>query len=178
MTRSLRNGLILALAHIALVGTLAAKLSLDRSSYPRVWARTMPVDPDLPIRGRYVSLRVEAALVDAGELPAVEDLLEAERTGAMRTHPVRLAAENGALVARRVENFGGLYARVRIREGQPTAEIMTPVAFFIPEHVPDPSVRQAGEELWVELTLPPNGPPRPIQLGVRKDGNLTPLDLR
>ena len=45
-----------------------------------------------------------------------------------------------------------------------------PVAFFIPEHVPDPSRRPAGEELWAEVTIPRSGPPRPIRLGVMKDG--------
>ena len=53
-----------------------------------------------------------------------------------------------------------------------------PVAFFIPENIPDPSVRPAGEELWVEVTIPKEGPPRPIRLGVKKDGELTPLPLR
>jgi hypothetical protein len=43
--------------------------------------------------------------------------------------------------------------------------------------VPDPSVLEAGEELWVEVTLPRSGAPRPIRLGVRKDGVLTPLAL-
>jgi hypothetical protein len=163
---------------MAIVGSLAAKLTVDRSSYPRVWARTLPIDPDLPIRGRYVRLRVEAALADAGDIPALEVLQEAERTGAMRTFSVRLSAEQGALVARRVDRIDGHYARVRVRDGRPVAEIMTPVAFFIPEHAADPSIRQPGEELWVELTVPPTGPPRPIQLGVRTGENLTPLDLR
>ena len=53
-----------------------------------------------------------------------------------------------------------------------------PVVFFIPEKVPDPSIRPSGEQLWVEVTVPKEGPPRPIRLGVRKDGELTPLPLR
>lgn len=52
-----------------------------------------------------------------------------------------------------------------------------PLAFFIPERVPDPSIRQPGGELWVEVTLPKAGAPRPIRLGVKKDGVITPLDL-
>ena len=51
------------------------------------------------------------------------------------------------------------------------------LAYFIPEHVADPSRRPAGEELWVEVTQPRKGPLRPIRLGVRKDGVLTPLPL-
>ena len=57
---------------------------------------------------------------------------------------------------------------VRLRE---------PLAYFIPEHVPDPSARPVGEELWVEVTLPRKGPLRPIRLGVKKNGVLTPLNL-
>ena len=52
------------------------------------------------------------------------------------------------------------------------------VAFFIPEHVSDPSIRAPGEELWVEVTIPKKGPPRPIRLGVKKGGAITPLALR
>jgi hypothetical protein len=59
-----------------------------------------------------------------------------------------------------------------------TVRLADPVAFFIPEHVPDPSVRPAGEELWAEVTLPRKGPPRPIRLGVMKGGRLAPLALR
>ncbi|MCZ6514734.1 MAG: hypothetical protein O6850_02600 [Acidobacteria bacterium] len=32
-------------------------------------------------------------------------------------------------------------------------------------------------QLWAEVTLPRQGPPRPIRLGVKKEGLLTPLDL-
>lgn len=51
------------------------------------------------------------------------------------------------------------------------------LAFFIPERVPDPSLRAAGEELWVEVTLPRKGPLRPIRLGVKRDGRLELLKL-
>lgn len=43
-----------------------------------------------------------------------------------------------------------------------------PVAFFIPEHILDPSRRPEGQELWIEVTIPKKGPPRPIRLGVKK----------
>ncbi len=52
-----------------------------------------------------------------------------------------------------------------------------PVAFFIPEHVPDPSQRSEGEQLWMEVTLPKAGPPRPIRLAVLRGDRLTPLPL-
>jgi uncharacterized membrane-anchored protein len=115
----MKRALILALVHVAIVGVLGAKLLIDRERFPRAWVETAPVDPDLPIRGRYVRLRL-------------------------------LAPHDGEVVA-----------------------------YFIPEDVADPSIRPAGETLWVEVTVPRDGPPRPIRLGVRRgDGDIEPLSLR
>ena len=55
--------------------------------------------------------------------------------------------------------------------------LQEPLAYFIPEHVADPSRLAANEELWVEVTLPKKGPLRPIRLGVKRGGVLTPLQL-
>ena len=72
-----------------------------------------------------------------------------------------------------------LHLRFIERSGEKLAVLAEPVAFFIPEHVPDPLRRQEDEELWVEVTIPKKGPPRPIRLGVKKsDGPIVPLGLR
>jgi hypothetical protein len=155
----------LALAHAALVGTLGAKLLADRVRLPRGWARTMPYDPDLPIRGRYVSLRLEMPLV-AAPVP--------DAGGELRA--VRLEIVNGRLVGAAGDGAGNL-VRVEAMSGAGRVSLQEPVAFFIPEHIPDPSVRPPGEELWAEVTVPRHGPPRPIRLGVWKDGTLTPLEM-
>jgi hypothetical protein len=154
----LRKGLIVAAIHLAMVASLGGKLLIDRATRPRVWARTAPVDPDDPIRGRYVRLRVEGEPVDLPDGGS----------------PVALAARNGTL-ALTTSGSSDLRARVSNRNGQRVAMLEQSLAFFIPEHVPDPSVRAPGEELWVEVTLPKHGAPRPIRLGVKKDGVLTPL---
>jgi len=70
----------------------------------------------------------------------------------------------------------GRYVRLQLRGDSEALRV--PVVFFIPPNVPDPSRRNTGEELWVEVSIPKRGSPRPIQLGVKKDGVLTPLDLR
>ena len=153
---TIRNrGLMLALLHAIMVSSLGGKLLVDRVRYPRVWAQAMPFDPNLPIRGRFVRIGVKVSIPP----------------GSGEFYWGKLSIENGELVARPgAENTGArVFSARRI--------LADPVAFFIPEHVPDPSVRQSGEELWVELTVPPNGPPRPIRLAVKKDGRLTPLDL-
>jgi hypothetical protein len=163
MNPGLKKGLVVAAIHLAMVASLGAKLLVDRQTRPRVWARTVPVDPDSPLRGRYVRLRVE------GGASALD--------GASHSSPVALAAREQSLVFEPVPEFHGLSATVARRDGQQFATLDQPLAFFIPEHVPDPSIRAPGEELWVEVTLPKRGGPRPIQLGVKKEGVLTPLDL-
>jgi hypothetical protein len=160
MNPSLKKGLIVAALHLAIVGSLGAKLLVDRATRPRVWARTGPIDPDDPLRGRYVRLRVEGEPIGFGDASNMA---------------VRLTEWKGQLAFTAAS--GNLIARVSSRDGRRIATLDQPLAFFIPEHVPDPSVRAPGEELWVEVTLPKNGAPRPIRLAVKKDGVLTPLDL-
>jgi hypothetical protein len=151
------HGLGLLALHCALVLTVAAKYAWDRDRLPRAWANATPVDPSLPIRGRYVTM----------QLRVVPDSSAAESS------TVRLNAENGRLIAHPDPKGTQIVWR-----RQPDLWVLTePVAFFIPEHASDPSVRAPGEELWVEVSVPRNGPPRPIRLGVKKDGVLTPLPL-
>ena len=149
------RGLALALLQAVIVSSLGGKLLFDRERYPRVWAKAVPYDPDLPIRGRYVSIAVEV------KIPP----------GSGSFYSAKLSVENNELMARPAPDWSG----IAVRSERHT--LAQPVAFFIPEHVPDPSLRAAREELWVELTVPPKGPPRPIRLAVRKDGKLTPLAL-
>jgi hypothetical protein len=165
MTRR-QAGLLVALAHVALVGSLGLKLLVDRARLPRAWARTVPFDPSTPLRGRYVRLRVEVPV--ASTMTGL---------GSYAEPSVQLRVLDGKVVG---EIDSGTDApRLELRQdlgGSP--RLAEPVAFFIPEHVPDPSIRQPGEELWVELTLPEHAWPRPIRLGVVREGKLTPLEFR
>ncbi len=77
-----------------------------------------------------------------------------------------------------LDDEGHLQVRLDSTASGLVAGLAEPVAYFIPEHIPDPSIRPAGEELWAEVTVPKSGPPRPIRLGVRRNGTLTPLDIR
>ena len=53
--------------------------------------------------------------------------------------------------------------------------ITQPVDFYIPEHATDPTRLKAGQELWIEVTVPPKGPPRPLQLALKDNGAWKPL---
>jgi len=190
-----RKAILLAALHLALVAGLGGKFLLDRATRPRVWLKTAPVDPDLPIRGRYVRLRVEVP-VEGAQLPP--PLTEEER----KEEPWRLQADYDLQVAL-VATPEGLVARAltspsrargytpetwpsrvnaqlpeTLRGTDPTqwrVSLEAPLACFIPEGVPDPSLRPEGEELWVEATLPRKGPLRPIRLAVKRGGKLEPL---
>ncbi len=54
------------------------------------------------------------------------------------------------------------------------------VLYFVPEHA---QPFEAGmftrnaPEIWAEVTIPRNGPPRPIRLGVKKDGRIEPIEV-
>lgn len=154
---------LVAALHVAIVASLGAKLLVDRATRPRVWARAAPVDPNLPIRGRYVRLNVEA-------VPSSEPMIGGSH--------IALSVRDGQLVATPAGGASKLTVRFVERGGDRVAVVNEPLAYFIPEHVADPSRRPPGEELWVEVTLPRAGAPRPIQLGVKKDGMLTPLDVK
>jgi hypothetical protein len=148
------RGLAVAVLQCLIVLSVAGKYALDRERLPRVWAKAVPFDPNLFVRGRYVSLRLQVdAPANAGQwvsarLSAVESRIEATSDPAGSVQIVRSGAQ---------------------------WTLVEPVAFFIPEHVPDPS---PGEELWVEVSVPARGSPRPIRLGVKRNGIVTPLELQ
>jgi len=161
-----RAGIALAIVHVLLVGTLGLKLLADRARLPRAWARTVPFDPNLPIRGRYVRLRLEVPLADGSDTA---------RAGEYRKARLQAAGDRLQGV---LEDDGPVLVRLDSTAGGLVAGLEDPVAFFIPEHIPDPSLRPTGEQLWAEVTVPSRGPPRPIRLGVRRDAVLTPLEIR
>lgn len=120
----LSKGLILGALQCAVVLSLGGKLLYDRATCPRVWVKTVPWDPSLPIRGRYLSLRLSSQPGDA--------------------HFVDTNDQR--------------------------------VVFFVPEQMTQIEMDR-GAEIWAEVTLPRKGPPRPIRLGVKKDGQIVPVQM-
>ena len=167
---NLQKGLILAGAQLALVASLAAKYAIDRGRLPRVWVQTVSYDPNLPIRGRYLSVQLRVS---------PEDLHGSPWNSSGEMHDVTLNVRDGHLVANPADHPTDLHVNRRIiNRGEPVTALMEPVAFFLPEHAMDPSVRRAGEELWMEVTVPKTGPPRPIQLAIKRGESFTPLGIK
>jgi hypothetical protein len=157
---------VLGLGQLVLVASLGAKLLYDRATSPRVWVRTAPVDPELLIRGRYVELRLTARK-SREPLPAWGNV-------ALRVEKDALVATPDAYATR---PLGRSPVSMQAEAGDGSVVLAPPVLFFIPEHAPDPTRLALDHELWVEVTVPSRGPPRPLRLGVKKNGSarITPL---
>jgi hypothetical protein len=160
--KPLHKGLLLALLHLLIVSSLGAKLLYDRATRPRVWTKVASYDPDLPIRGRYLSINLDVPYEGMYNQPY--------QFGGYRCD---LVLENDQLIANL--NPNGEFWVPSLRATTHSAIVSTGMAYFLPESAPDPSRRPASEELWVEATIPRKGPPRPLRLGIKKDGVLTPL---
>jgi hypothetical protein len=175
--KTLQKGLAVAIIHILIVLSLGGKLLYDRAHRPRVWVRTGSVDPDLPIRGRYFTLNLEVHSADFKPGPQGPRVFKSQQT--YDPGYVELAVENAQLVAHKTDRPTGMtinsWTRPR-NAGDDVFLLSSPVVFFIPEHAETP--RLGGGELWAEVTVPKKGPPRPIQLAIKRGQKWIPLTYR
>jgi len=164
------KGFLIAVLQLAIVSSLGAKLLYDRAHRPRVWIKSAVYDPDLPIRGKYLSLSIEVPAEGFTEQPKSQPYY------GISFSPYRcdLVLRGDHLVAVGNE-LGEFFASVQSRDNNLVAVINGQTAYFLPEHKNGPTLRNRSEELWIEATIPRKGPPRPIRLGIKKDGILTPL---
>ena len=168
------KAIIVALLQVAIVLSLGGKLLYDRAHRPRVWVRTGIIDPELPIRGRYLTLNLEVYAPWATP----------SQNGRLRTFggtSVELEVEDGRLVAHPTDKQTGLTAvnphRLPLDASSDVRLLWPGVLFFLPEHAEIPRVK-SGEELWAEVTIPKKGPPRPIQLALKHGDQWQSLNYR
>ena len=170
--RTVHKALCLTGLQLALVASLGGKLLLDRAVRPRFWLKARVVDPDLPIRGRYLDLNLEVP-VRGAQLPPP---LARPATGKGLETPPRREWQITSLTVRLVPGARGVVAMPalppaadqdrgsdesslapglfraslsdELRELPPEqwqVELYESIPFFIPEHSPDPVHRAAGE---------------------------------
>jgi hypothetical protein len=171
--KPLTKAIIVVLLHIAIVMSLGGKLLYDRAHRPRIWVRTGSVDPDLPIRGRYLTLSLQVHAADLNAGPPSKD--------GYGWRWVYLTVENNQLVAHRAKGKTDLsittWERSTRQAGPDVYVLSPPVTFFLPEHAAGPLLRR-GDEIWAEVTIPRKGPPRPIQLALKTPSEWKPLTYR
>ena len=168
-----RPGLLLAGVQAALMLSTGLLFWFDRQISPRAWVPTAPVDPNLPIRGRYITLNMVVPFVPTRTDVSTNDLVGTWQFVQLRVEAGRLKAVQEVRAG--FFSHGG---EIRLSEGSMVVNPGPELAFFIPPDVKDPSIRPNGSTLWVEVTLPGSGAPRPIRLGIEKDGQIEPLALR
>jgi len=170
-----RKGLLLAAIQIALVLSLAGKLLYDRVTRPRAWALGAVYDPELPIRGRYLSQRLRFPTEGFDYWQRTDrnsNQWYANRAWAY------LEVRNGLLIGKRQGPGPGEWVHLQKNmDGSVVAFSEEPVLIFVSERADIPNLK-TGEEMWVEVTIPTKGPPRPIRLAIKKNGVFTPLQLK
>ena len=172
---STRNrALVLVVIQCLLVSSIAAKYLYERATRPRVWVRTGQYDPELPMRGRYLAL---SPVVDVcGLKPQTENNY---KDSWYKRYRVQLLARDGILVAEDATNRlpRGDYPVATASNRNPCerAQLSPGIDYFIPENAKSPFPLKPGQELWVEVTVPPAGPPRAIQLALDDNGKWQPL---
>jgi len=190
-----KTSIALLVIQLALVSLIAAKYLYQRWTCPRVWTRTVVDDPELVMRGRYLS---EQLIVDGCQstLPSakqatmprnLDGLPVGLRFSINSAQAVRFLAElqveGNKLVAIRIpdsdaqpsQQAGGQMVAAWPGSSCEDLRLDTPVDFYIAEHAASPMPLKPGQELWIEVTLPPKGPPRPLQLALKQDGAWKPL---
>jgi hypothetical protein len=177
-----RTGLILLIVQLMLVLSVAGKYLYERKFCPRVWTRATQFDPSLPLRGRYLALQL---LIDACSLPKNARYYTPGGVSPTGTStagwnwPVTAEPVNGHLVARLVDpNKDSVDARhILLGEDQSCTDVPFDRGeiYFIPDTAKSPFPLQPRQQLWVEVTLPAAGPPRPIQLALSDSSGFHPL---
>ena len=204
---SLASIVVLAV-QLALVCSIAAKYLYQRSTCSRVWVRTVAYDPELVMRGRYLSVQIP---VDGCQstLPSAEDMVMPRDMNGVATgkrYTISNALVSPLIFKARLKVEGNRLVAVRVREGEESnvgqwvtarpgsdcdaMRLQEPVDFYLSEHAKDPTPAWRGHwdpqhsswivdpnvpELWVEVTVPPKGPPRPAQLALKENGVWKPI---
>jgi uncharacterized membrane-anchored protein len=185
--------LVLLIFQLAIVSTIAAKYWYQRWTCPRVWTRATAIDPELVMRGRYLWLQLDvdgcqSTLPSARNATFPRDFNGAVKPGpyVLRPNAVEFRANlkvvNNTLVAVRNEGTEDSSAGEEVvgTAGSPCNQIQLASSsdFFISDTAQSPLPLKPGQELWIEVTVPPKGPPRPIQLTIKDNGAWKPLDLK
>lgn len=186
-----KTSIALLVIQLAIVSTIAAKYFYQRSTCPRVWTRAAAFDPELILRGRYLSLQLtvdgcSSTLPSAkqAQFPRTVDGIPQGNQFSIWSpetirFPAKLAVKDNKLLVYRIPDpeaeTSGQMVAAWPGVSCDALRLVEPVDFYIPEHATDPSWVKPGQELWIEVTIPPKGPPRPTQLALKERGFWKPL---
>lgn len=171
------KGIALAAIQVLIVLSLGGRLLYDRATLPRGWVKVQTYDPDLPIRGRY--------LWEQLRMPAYGFTVETKTDDSRNprwynnSQWAYYSVRDGIVIASSTgsqSQAGGWVWVWKNGDGSETAQSDNSVFFFIPDTANPPPL-QRGEEMWMEVTLPKKGPPRPIRMALKHNGQFTPVNF-
>jgi hypothetical protein len=169
MKQSVIRGLVLTVLHLAILCSLGAKLIYDRATRPRIWVKAAYYDPDLPIRGRYLSLQCTVKLENFKSEGIAPEYASTTAHLEIRDNTLIAVSDPDGSVDVWVRN---------LPSGERSAMISEATLVFVPEHAQLPELREHGKDIWIEATIPRKGPPRPIRLGVKQNEKIQPVEIR
>ena len=186
-----KASIALLILQLLIVSSIAAKYFYERATCPRVWTRAAAYDPELLMRGRYLSLQLT---VDGcgSTLPTAKDAeFPRNINGIPSGNNFSIRAANTVWFQAKIVVRDNKLIAIRVPESDVTTPTQTvaawpgapcdqmnlsnPVDFYISENAVDPTRLKTGQQLWIEVTLPPKGPPRPLQLALKDNGAWRPL---
>ena len=180
----------LLVIQLLLVSAIAAKYLYQRWTCPRVWTLAQGYDPELPMRGRYIQtqLRVDgcqSTLPSAKAAQFPRDFNGAVKPGPYVMRPgqvsfrANLKVENNRLIAVQVQGDESGTAGEEVWTVPGAAcdqmRLMAPVNYYISDTAKSPLPLKPRQELWMEVTVPPKGPPRPLQMALKDNGVWEPM---
>ena len=168
-----RSSIALLVIQLALVSSIAAKCLYQRHTCPKVWTRAVAYDPEMLMRGRYLSARlyvdtcglsqdqIRAAVANTPNVPGYLDMSDGSTfvQGKIEVRNEKLAL-TGTAKAFADKHYQPVVIWPHVECSK--AQLWTPVDFYLSEKAKSPFPLSQGQELWVEVTVPPIGPPRPI----------------
>jgi hypothetical protein len=186
-----RVSIALLVLQLLIVSTVAGKYIYQRVTCPRVWTRAAAYDPSLVMRGRYLNLQLivngcGSTLPSARDAQFPRDMkgVPGGSTFSIRSadtvsFQAKIAVKDNKLIAIRVPE-SETSSLTQTVAAWPAARcdqmrLSQPVDFYIAEHANDPTWLKQGQELWIEVTVPPKGPPRPLQLALKDNDVWRPL---
>jgi hypothetical protein len=181
----------LVVIQLALVSSIAAKYLYQRWRCPRVWTRTVAYDPELLMRGRYLSVQLVVDGCQSTLPSAKEAQMPRDKNGVQTGKEYSINAPGQVEFAAELKVEGNTLKAIKLPEWKDQSagqrvmaspgsqcehlRLEQPVDFYISEHAVSPTPVKVGQELWIEVTVPPKGPPRPLQLAVKENGEWRPL---
>jgi len=179
----------LLLIQLALVCSVGAKYLYQRWTCPRVWTRAAAYGSEYAMEGRYLVVQLtvdgcQSTLPSARQAEFPRDVNGAAvrgdywvRAGGEIDFRAELRVVNNKLTAIHYRDGEKSQYGQWVRAGPASLcdqmRLAFPTRFYMGGRSPLPLA--AGSELWMEVTVPPNGPPRPVQLALKRDGAWHPL---